>query len=302
MKPGLHFDIDAATYHADPCPEPSLSSSIAKLIIERSPLHAKLAHPRLSTLPPESDPTRPKEIGTAAHKLILGRGGDLVLIDAADYKGGDARKARATAYADGKTPILMCDAFLAETMCETVLQRLRESGDIDAFQAALPEVVCIAQDPCGAWLRIMMDKFEDHGTHAVIWDCKTGDQSAEPGGLGRRISNMGMEIQAEFYRHVLGLARADLRGRITFKWLFVENEPPHESTIAELDATGREIGRRKAVHAIETWQRCLSSGEFPGYPRSHVVVDYPPVAERNWLEREERAADRGELIDYRSAC
>ena len=302
MDVGLHFNIPASAYHADPCPEPSLSSSVAKLLIERSPLHAKLAHPRLSLVAPESDPTRPKEIGTAAHKLILGRGGDLVTIDEADYRKDVAKKGRAEAYAAGKTPILMCDADVALALAETVWRRLGDSGDLASFNLARPEVVVIARDPNGAWLRIMIDKLEDHGSHAVIWDVKTGDQSAEPSGLGRRISNMGMEIQAEFYRHVLALARPELAGKITFKWLFVENEPPHESTIAELDATGREIGRRKAMHAIELWQRCLTSGEWPGYPRSHVVVEYPAFAERNWLEREEAYADTGaEPIDYRMA-
>jgi hypothetical protein len=302
LPPGIHTDVPAQSYHLDCAEEPSLSSSIAIELLTRSPLHAKLRHPRLTPQPPENDPTRPKEIGTAAHKLLLGRGGEIVTIDEADYRKDVAKKARAEAYAAGKTPILMCDAELALAMEGTVRQRLGDSGDLASFNLAKSEVVVIARDPNGAWLRIMIDKLEDHGTHAVIWDVKTGEQSAEPSGLGRRISNMGMETQAEFYRHVLALARPELRGKISFKWLFVENEPPHESTIAELDAMGREIGRRKAVHAIEVWQRCLTGGEFPGYPRSHIVVEYPSFAEKNWLEREEAYADTNkEPIDYRMA-
>ena len=46
LDAGIH-DIPPREYHADPCPAPSLSRSIAKLLVERSPAHAYAAHPRL---------------------------------------------------------------------------------------------------------------------------------------------------------------------------------------------------------------------------------------------------------------
>ena len=53
--PGL-YRMAAAAYHADPAPAPSLSSSLARLIVGHSPAHAKEAHPRLTLDPigPES--------------------------------------------------------------------------------------------------------------------------------------------------------------------------------------------------------------------------------------------------------
>ena len=44
--PGI-YEIPATEYHADPCPEPSLSASVARTLIDRSPLHAWMKHPKL---------------------------------------------------------------------------------------------------------------------------------------------------------------------------------------------------------------------------------------------------------------
>ena len=42
---GWH-ELSDEVYHADPCPSPSLSSSIANLVIDKSLMHAWRAHPR----------------------------------------------------------------------------------------------------------------------------------------------------------------------------------------------------------------------------------------------------------------
>ena len=44
MRTGI-FTIPAADYHADPCEVPSLSASIASLLVNRSPFHAWSAIP-----------------------------------------------------------------------------------------------------------------------------------------------------------------------------------------------------------------------------------------------------------------
>ena len=66
--PGI-YEIPAALYHADPCPEPSLSASVARTLIERSALHAKMQHPRFGR--EERPVTSGMALGTAAHAVIL---------------------------------------------------------------------------------------------------------------------------------------------------------------------------------------------------------------------------------------
>ena len=42
LEPGIH-NLSAEVYHADPCVKPSLSSSIANVLLQQSPLHAWMA-------------------------------------------------------------------------------------------------------------------------------------------------------------------------------------------------------------------------------------------------------------------
>lgn len=284
-EPGFYPDIPADVYHADPCPVPSLSSSIAKILLEQSPLHAWHCHPRFNPQS-ESESTRPKEIGTAAHKLVLGQGRDVVVIESDDYKGGAAKAKRAQAYAEGHAPILRADLIKAEGIADAVAKQLPNIEGCEGFASAIPELVAVSQDPLGPWLRIMIDKFEDHGDWAVIWDVKTGEQSAAPMGLGRRIANMGMEVQAALYERVVINLRPELAGRIRFRWLFIENDPPHMLIPAELDNVGMEIGRRKVAAAIHLWQQCLTSGHWPGYPAQIIQAEYPPYLATSWEYRE----------------
>ena len=64
------YQMPAEEYHADPCPEPSLSASLIKTLLARSPLHAWHEHPRLN---PNVVKEERKEYdrGSAAHALLL---------------------------------------------------------------------------------------------------------------------------------------------------------------------------------------------------------------------------------------
>lgn len=296
LAPGFHADIPDSVYHKDPAPEPSLSSSMAKVILDQSPLHAWHQHPRLNAPPEDADteeteakPTRPKEIGSAAHRLILGRGKLVRVIEGSDYKSKTAQAARAAAYAAGASPILRSDFEKAEAMAKAVQAQAATIEGCEAFREGVDypsELVAIAQDPSGVYLRILIDRLEDHGDHATIWDVKTGDVSAAPTGLGRRIFNMQMEVQAALYERVVVQLRPELAGRIRFRWLFVENDPPHLIMPAELDATGMEIGRRKVEAAIELFRRGMQNNDWPGYPPAVVTAEYPSFAATAWETRE----------------
>lgn len=287
LPPGLHFDVPADRYHADPCEQPSLSSSIAKVLLDQSPRHAWHQHPRLNPeMDAGSDPTRVKEVGSVAHKLILGRGADVVTIDALDFKGKPAREERQRAYLEGKAPILAPDLVTANNIAAAVTAQLAAIEGCEGFASGRPEVVGICRDVTSAHLRCMIDMFEDHGDHAIIWDLKTGDQSAEPTTLGRRIANMSFEVSAAFYERVVLQVRPELAGRLRFRWIFVENEHPHLVTVAELDNAGLEIGRKKVAAAISIWNHCVQAGSWPGYPNHIITAEYPAFAESQWLARE----------------
>src|SRR5258707_5279988 len=161
MKPGIYRDMDSATYFSDPCDEPSLSQSIAKVLLERSPLHARHEHPRLRPTTTDDDETekydKPKALGTASHAIMIGRGKTMEIIKANDFKGGEAKKLRDAAYAEGKTPILEKHLTIASDIVASGLAQLKRHEFSDAFQNGAGEVALIWQDEGGIWCRALVD-------------------------------------------------------------------------------------------------------------------------------------------------
>src|SRR5215831_16517159 len=96
-RPGIYRDMPSEEYFTDPCPEPSLTQSIAKLLIARSPAHAKCAHPRLRDPAAEEDEPaerydKAKAIGTAAHLMMIGRGKDLDIAPFNSWRKDEAKR------------------------------------------------------------------------------------------------------------------------------------------------------------------------------------------------------------------
>src|SRR6266403_3199123 len=129
MKPGIYPDMDSATYFSDPAPSPSLSQSIAKIILDNSPLHAKLEHPKLC--PPvtgdddlDEKYVKAQAIGNAAHKILLGRGKEIDVLDFNDFRTKEAKLARDLAEKAGRVVILEKHMTNAEQMVAAALSQI----------------------------------------------------------------------------------------------------------------------------------------------------------------------------------
>lgn len=284
MLPGIH-NLTTEEYHGDPCPAPSLSSSIAKIMLEQSPRHAWHAHPRLN---PQFEPKQSGKMdaGTVAHELLLGAGRGITVIDAPDWRTKDAKAQRDDARKAGKTPILSGDLRDAEKMVAAARVQIDAAGIADEFATAAEEVALFWQDEGGVWCRGLIDKLFRADRRAVVFDYKTTERSAAPQGLGALIASMGYDLQAGFYARGLGALFPELIGRITFRWIVQEVDPPYGLSIVELDGAGQVMGAKKAAVAVALWRRCLVTGEWPLYPAGVVRADYPSWAETRWLTRE----------------
>src|SRR3990167_5327922 len=104
LEAGVH-DVPAEQYHADPCPAPSLSCSIAELFITACPALARFNHPRLN---PGYQPEHEEkfDLGSAAHAMTLNDDRAFEIIDAADWRTKEAKAQRDAARAAGKIPLL----------------------------------------------------------------------------------------------------------------------------------------------------------------------------------------------------
>lgn len=285
-QPGV-YDIPADTYHSDPVVTPSLSSGVAKTILEQSPRHGWLRHGRLNpNYEPENRTLFDK--GRASHKVVLGVGEEIAVINAPDYRTKAAQEAKQLAYLEGRTPVLAHQmATVNEMAAATRAQLDRHEEASEAFVPGLgkAEQALIWQEPNGVWCRALLDWKPNGGN--VFHDLKSTGASANPDLWGSRtLYDGGFDVQAAFYcrgiRAVLGIDDPH------FRFVVVENEPPYALSVVELTPAAMAMANRKAEEAIAIFGWCQRNNRWPGYPSRVCYVDPPVWAERKWLEREER--------------
>lgn len=280
---GIHHDIAASQYHRDNLlDEPTLSSSIAKILYDETPRHARQAHPRLGAFIGERA-SREMNLGSVAHEIMLGKGGGYIVSPYDDYKTKDARAWRDETIASGQTPIKDRDYRAAERMAKSLRIVLAEVPDAEAaFSRGRAETVVLWRDIGGPLCRAMLDWWDQ----PIIWDLKTTGNGLSDRALRMWIAS-GLDLQGAFYMRGLETAVPELAGRIKWRWVFVETEAPFEARIIEMDGATRAYGDRKAALSIEKWRKCLAENKWPGYPRIIDHVDYADWSEKNILAREE---------------
>lgn len=283
IEPGIHFGITAAEYFADPAPCPSLTQSIAKILLDRSPLHAWHAHPRLGAKERtvEEAYVSAQAIGNAAHKLFLGRGKEVVIIEANDFRTNAAKETRYAVAVEGKVPILAKHHGRAVAMVKAAKEHLAPLG-LAEFSG--DSEVVIAWEENGVWMRSMIDKLSTSRT--LVLDLKTSGMSCAPHGIGRMMESAGWDVQAAMHERGLNVLDPDSTGRRRHLFIAQENELPYALTIAEMSESVMTMGRKKLEMAATIWRHCIERGEWPGYPTDIIVPDYPGWAQTQWLDRE----------------
>jgi hypothetical protein len=318
-KPGIYTDFPIGDYFADPCPVPSLTQSIAKLIVEQSPAHAKQAHPRLTPMQDDGEEkyNRAMVVGDVVHKLILGRGKDVEICRYENWKTKAARDFRDDVQEGGRIAILEKDAERAKEVAAVALIFLKghEVGAlpeiatrIDVFarcQALLlngsespaivgdSELVLAWQEESGwrlqprelTWFRSLVDLSSNDFTR--IWDIKTTARALPPHEVGRKMSDDGWDIQAAMIERGLNVLHPETAGRRKFFFVSIEQFPPYGVLVNELAESVLTIGRSKLAYAVERWQESMATGVWPAYAPVIHCPEYPPYAEAKWFDREQ---------------
>lgn len=266
------LECTPAQYHADPCEVPSLSASIAHVILAQSPLHAWHRHPRLGGGDAVQSPAM--TAGTLAHALLLGADDRIVVVDADDWRTKAARERRDELVAAGKVPVLARDHAEVALAVDVWRLRLHEAGVVLSGQSE----VAVEWAADGVLCRGMMDHLITHyrpGAGA-IYDLKTTTASCHPEACARRAVDHGLDLQAAAYLEAVEALHPEAAGRVHYAWLWVELEPPHAVTVATPSGAMLALGRAKWRRAREVWQRCLSSSRWPGYTDGAQAVLEPP--------------------------
>lgn len=288
MSVGIYEGMAAATYHADPCPEPSLSSSIAKILCLNSALHAQYDHPRLNPAAVHEE-SESFDIGTASHALLLeGTDAGVVVIDAKDWRTNAAKEARELAYLAGKVPLLARHWSAVQAMVEAARLQLVHQTDDGAgmFTKGRPELTLIWQDDGDVWCRARLDWLRPKGRLvgiAQIDDYKSTAGTANPDTWTRTMFGAGFDLQAAWYCR--GLKRLTDQDAI-FRFAVQETYPPYALSVISLGPDAMMLAEKKCLYALEQWQRCLEKNKWPGYPRRTCYATLPPAHEAWWLDRE----------------
>lgn len=291
---GIHHSMDEATYHGDPCPAPSLSSSIAKLLVRRSPMHAAHAHPRLNPDCEPFDPTPAMDAGTILHKMLLGAGmeiepvvvrqgpkskrpGELVT----DWKTDAAQEARDAVRAAGRIPVLphvLDELTAAAAAARRQIERHPEGRML--FEPGHPEATLIWREG-PIWCRARVDYLLGD-PKAPPLDLKTTELSAAPQSWERRVQTE-YAFQAAFYRRGLAMLRGSTP---PMRFIVVEQQAPHGVSVLTPAPSLSVLADAEVDRAIRIWARCIEAGEWPGYPPLTAHVEAKP-----WqaMEAEEQA-------------
>jgi hypothetical protein len=256
------LELTPAQYHAD---REALSASGARKLLT-SP--AKFAYEREH--PP--DPTRTFDLGHAAHRVALGAGAELEVIDAANYLTKAAKEAKAAAHAANKIPVLaheyaqvrqMHAALLAHPLANRLLSRGAAEVSLRWTDVHF-----------GITCRALVD-YINPGLCTLV-DYKTCE-SARLDDLTRSVVRYGYDVQDWWYSD--GAVTLNLFGGELPAFVFVAQEktPPYLVRVFDLDDEFIARGRARALAARERFRDCTASGVWPGYP-----IDIARVAAPHW--------------------
>jgi len=247
----------------EPVKIPRLSPTIAKIMVERSPLHAWQAHSMFGG-GNGKESTDAQNVGKILEALVFGQPVDgpdseFVILPFDNYKKKEAQEARDEALIRNKTPILGREFEVHIAAGVIIKNRLSDQGVV--FEGG--EYQKLVEWTCkltGANCKGYLDYF--HG--GIIWDLKCVSD-ASPRKVQRSFVDYGWDIQRAAYVDGIETTIPALAGRCRMIYAFAETDPPHTVHLYEPDAMMRELGDNKWYRAKQQWIECLETGHWPGY-------------------------------------
>jgi hypothetical protein len=311
LPAGVHFDVPDERYHAGVCPEPELSASIAKILVNESAAKAWQAHPRLGGAAPDEDgeeddesarkEKRARQRGKVIDALVFGGEVKLAVIPIDSWRTKWAKEQKEIAIANGEEPVLQKhfnrwakDATAIKAQLE---QMLADNGYEGAMEAGKSQVTITWQAERGIWCKARLDHLWVMEDRYLIWDLKTS-YDASPEGAARAMNNFGIPIQRAAYVEAVEHHHPHLAGKGEMLFLYLEPLAPFDGTANRPDGEMRDLGERQWKRAKRRWAECLEAKRWPGYPRK--IID---VAARTYLlqqDEERQFNDQGanELPDF----
>ncbi|GLY32001.1 PD-(D/E)XK nuclease-like domain-containing protein [Kineosporia sp. NBRC 101731] len=261
-EPGM-YDLPERVYLSDPTPNGSMSSSTARRILKPGGprrVQWERKHPQFKDA---------YDLGTVTHLHVLGKGAEVVEVEASSWQTKAAQAERDAARAEGKTPILTKDLLKAKAMARAVLshKRVRELGLFKDGNGLAEQSIFWDDEEHGITRRAMLDWFGD-----IPADLKTTND-ASPEAIAKAVYSYGYDQQDDWYRAAIRSTGHD--DNPPFLFVFVETEAPHFVAVVELDDAFLDRGERRNRAGMERWANCRESGIWPGYTEEIQTISPP---------------------------
>lgn len=277
-KTGIHADVPMRDYVSDNLlTTPTISSSLANIIIDQSPLHARHHHPRFT--PRDDEFSRVANFGSAVAAMVFG-GQQIAIVDGTSYASKAAKEGRDIALANGQIPLLTEEYVRACEVSATAAEAIKLLGsDLLCEHTILFQhgsALCRSRpDAISADKRLLID-LKITGINAR--DCN------------RHFFSQGYDMQAAFMERAADSVDPDNVGKREIVYVFVEAEKPYGFSTLQMTEATMCIARRKMNAACNLWADCLARNEWPGYANSRQMSHRPSYDETGWLVREETDA------------
>lgn len=283
LGPGVH-EIPFGVYLADPCEEPSLRSGDIQRLLTQTPRHFIANHPRLAPKPPRIDSDR-MDLGSIVHKLVLGKGDDVVLCKFKDWKTQKARDERDAARAAGKIPTLPKIMAKAELIAASAIETLKEEfgewpfGEMEkTFIWSEQTMTADSDEPVTIWCRTRPDVWCE--ARALAIDLKSTEIVLSDDGVeGRLTEEDGRTlVQAAWQLRGATALHPELAGRITHCNVFVETKVPYLAAVNDTPSIELQLFDHRCTRAQERYaDMLLHPDRTPQrWPRRRLGV-------RDWL-------------------
>jgi len=278
LTPGIYPSISIDDYVFDRlCETPTLSSSVANVILDRSLAHARLKHARFNpAIILEQDFSRPANFGSAVHAMVFG-GSHIVVIDADGYTTKEAKGLRDRTLMDSGIPLLREEHLRATAIADVVTRAL---VDLTKQELEFEHTVIFKHGP--TWCRSRPDAMT--ADRRLIVDLKVTGTNARD--ANRQFFSQGYDLQAAFLERAADSLDEDGMGKREIIYLFVESEPPFAYSMLQVSEGTLSIARKKMHAAVNLWDRALRKNEWPTYQSSRTLTERPSWDESAWLNRE----------------
>lgn len=239
----------------------AVSKSSLWTLHTRSPAHARV----------EKEESNAMKMGTAVHCAVL----EPDVFEERFVRGPDDRRgnkwkealdehgARLLTSGDYDDALAVRDVL----MRDPVIRRLTGAGVVREASAFWTD------EETGLECRIRPDAYDPK--RALMADLKmTTDARGEK--WRQRVEDFGYHLQEPWYSDGWPLAGG---GEVAaFCFIVVEDKPPFEFNIFELEPAAAEEGRAIGRAALRRWAECRSTDRWPGYERGVKALDLRPWA------------------------